>query len=152
MKKLFIAIIAVAFMVSCKSTQGTSQEKTSKKQNASELFIETNKWELASFKGASIEDAGFTLKTPLLVINLSENKVGGNSGCNSFGGEAVVEGNTVTFDKVFSTKMYCNGVPEIEFFELLQQPLQFELKNDVLQFEKNGQVIMTFKLMQDKAE
>ncbi|MBR8538024.1 META domain-containing protein [Carboxylicivirga sediminis] len=152
MKKLFVALMAVAALVSCKSTQGTSQEKASNKQNISELFVEANQWELISFNGQAAKEAGFTLKTPTLVINMAENKAGGNSGCNSFGGEVVIEGNTLTIDKVFSTKMYCDGVPEIEFFQMLQQTLNYTIKGEVLQLEKDGQIIMEFKLKAESAE
>ncbi|WP_439184428.1 META domain-containing protein [Carboxylicivirga taeanensis] len=152
MKKVFLAMMAVALMVSCKSTQSTSQNTTAKQKGASELFIETNQWELTAFQGQTPEEAGFKRKLPLMIINMAEQKVGGNSGCNSFGGEVIIEGDTVTFDKVFSTKMYCDGVPEHEFFQLLQQPLKYTLKGDVLQFEKEGVTLMVFKLKQASEE
>ncbi|MCG8579985.1 MAG: META domain-containing protein [Bacteroidales bacterium] len=147
MKKLIIAIAVFTFMISCKSTQSASKAQTSQQEKTSiENFIEENTWELTSFNGQKPADAGFVDRIPTIVINEAENKTGGNSGCNSFGGEALVDGDTITFSKIFSTKMYCDGVPEHEFFQMLQQPLKFKTKGDMLQFEKDGVVILEFKL------
>lgn len=152
MKKIIVALAAIVFMISCKSTQGTSQNITEEKINASELFIEGNQWELISYKGLTTEGAGFSLKQPILIINMAEQKVGGNSGCNSFGGEAIIESDTITIDKVFSTKMYCDGVPEHEFFQLLQQPLKYTVKGDVLHLEKDGVALLTYQLKPSVSE
>ncbi|MCT4586613.1 MAG: META domain-containing protein [Carboxylicivirga sp.] len=147
MKKLFIGIIALGFMISCKSAQNTSSAQKNTQKTAEEQFVEGNIWQLTKFKGQSLADAGFSQKTPQLIINMAENKTGGNGGCNSFGGEVKVEGKTMAFDKIFSTKMYCDGVPENEFFQILQQPLEFQLDNDLLRLSKDGKVLMEFKLM-----
>jgi len=151
MKKLFVAIVAISIFASCKSTQSVTEKNISeqKKVVVSEQFIESNKWELVSFQDQKPEEVGFTHKTPTLVINLAENKIGGNSGCNSFGGEVIIEGNTIRFDKIFSTKMYCDGVPEHEFFQLLQQPLQYKIEEDVLKLLKDGSDILEFKKVSD---
>ena len=39
---------------------------------------------------------------------------GGNGSCNSFGSNAVVNNNNVSFTHIFSTKMYCEGVQKTE--------------------------------------
>ncbi len=147
MKKIIVAIAAIGLMVSCTSTQSVSQKQSAKQVNANEVFIEGNQWQLTTFKGQSAEEAGFNQRQAILVINMAEQKVGGNSGCNSFGGEVVVEGDIATFSKVFSTKMYCDGVPEHEFFQILQQPLKYTIEGDVLKFEKDGEVLLTYKLV-----
>ncbi|WP_430816638.1 META domain-containing protein [Carboxylicivirga sp. RSCT41] len=147
MKKLIIAIAAFAFMLSCKSTQSASNAQTAKEEKTSiENFVESNTWELTSYKGQTPAEAGFTDRIPTLVINEAKNQVGGNSGCNSFGGEVDIQGDTITLSKIFSTKMYCDGVPEHEFFQMLQQALKFKTKGDLLQFEKDGVLILEFKL------
>lgn len=148
MKKLFIAFAALSIMMSCKTTEkATAKENSVQREVAIEtLFVEANQWELISFNGMQPEEAGFKMRTPVLTINMAEMKAGGNSGCNSFGGKAMVEGNTITFDKVISTKMYCDGVPEVEFFQMIQQPLNYTVKGDVLQFEKDGKVILEYRL------
>lgn len=47
-------------------------------------------------------------------IEFKEGQMGGNVGCNGFGGEYSVEGDTITFGPVVSTMMYCEAVAEQE--------------------------------------
>jgi len=147
MKKIFIVTIAIFALVSCKSTQsvGKGEQSSQEKVSVEQQFVEENKWELISFNGQSPKDVGFVRTIPALIINMAENKIGGNAGCNSFGGAVMVEGNTISFDKIFSTKMYCEGVPEHEFFQMLEQPLQFEIDNNVLKLEQEGKILLEFK-------
>ena len=150
MKTLFIALIAFSLLISCKSTQKTTNNSTTEQmrtQQPSEVFIETNKWELTRFNGQSPAEAGFADRIPNLVINMQEGKAGGFSGCNSFGGKVAVEENKITFSQVFSTKMFCEGIPEPEFFQLLDNTLTYNIANNTLTFEKDGKVVMEFKLI-----
>lgn len=39
----------------------------------------------------------------------ADGKVNGNVGCNGFGGDYTVEGNTITFGQLVSTLMFCEG-------------------------------------------
>ncbi len=149
MKKLFAIVVIFTAITNCKPTQSISNknkpELEQQKLVMTEQFIETNKWELVRYKGQVPSKVGFERKTPVLVINKAENRIGGNSGCNSFGGEVIISDNTIRVDKVISTKMYCDGVPENEFFQMLQQSLQFKVKDNVLKLLKDDSVILEFK-------
>jgi len=152
MKTLFIALIAFPLLISCKSTQNTSKNTSTEQmrtQQASEAFTETNKWELTRFNGQSPAEAGFADRLPNLVINMQESKVGGFSGCNSFGGKVVIDETKITFSQVFSTKMFCEGIPEPEFFQLLDNTLTYSIANNTLTFERDSKVVMEFKLVTD---
>jgi heat shock protein HslJ len=60
--------------------------------------------------------------------------------CNGIGGEYVVKGNQIAFDKMMSTMMYCEGSQEAEYSKMLSQvqsyrvtgtgELMFDLKYD----------------------
>jgi heat shock protein HslJ len=39
----------------------------------------------------------------------ADGKVNGNVGCNGFGGDYTVDGNTITFGQIVSTLMFCEG-------------------------------------------
>ena len=39
----------------------------------------------------------------------ADGKVNGNVGCNGFGGNYTLEGNTITFEDIVSTLMFCEG-------------------------------------------
>lgn len=149
MKTLFILLISIPLLLSCKSTQNAvkkTEHAQVETQEPSELLTESNKWILSEFNGQSPLDAGFSKRLPHLVINLNENKIGGYSGCNSFGGKATVDKNSITFSQIFSTKMFCQGVPESEFFNLLSNTLEYEIANNTLTLRKDGKPLMKFKL------
>ncbi|MCU4157481.1 META domain-containing protein [Carboxylicivirga sp. A043] len=152
MKKLIIAFAAISLMMSCKSAQSTSgtQKIAEQEKTSIENFTENNTWELVSYQGQAPSEVGFVKRIPTLIINENENKIGGNSGCNSFGGQVDIDGDIITFSKIFSTKMFCQGVPEHEYFMLLQQPLKFKTKGDILQFIKDGDVILEFKMRKNE--
>jgi heat shock protein HslJ len=42
-------------------------------------------------------------------IEFKDGQISANVGCNGIGGEYTVDGNQVTFDKVLSTMMFCEG-------------------------------------------
>ena len=42
-------------------------------------------------------------------IKFENGKVSGNLGCNSFGGDYEMKGNTVVFGSIMSTEMYCDA-------------------------------------------
>ncbi|WP_430810937.1 MULTISPECIES: META domain-containing protein [unclassified Carboxylicivirga] len=147
MKKVIFALLAISTMMSCKTQKNTiPATQLTPAQSVSEQFTETNQWELSSFKGQTPAEAGFVAKTPMLVINKAEQKAGGNGGCNSFGAQILIEGDNITFSNVFSTKMYCGGVPENEFFKLLQQKFQYKISGNTLELIKDDVVLLAFTL------
>ncbi len=139
MKYLFLIAISTLIVSSCKSTQKNAR-------SGAELFIEENQWEMVTFKGKSLKEAGFIFRTPIVVINKEKGKIGGNNGCNSFGGNAIVMDKTIEMSMFLSTKMYCEGVPEQEFFDLLEGTVDYTINNNELTFTKDHKIIMIFKL------
>ncbi len=149
MKRFFIIAMVATALISCKSGKGTSQKKVT--QNASQIeassfMIEKNVWELTSFQGKSPEEAGFTDRIPHVVINKEKASMGGNSGCNSFSGGVEVTDYTLKLGLFMSTKMYCDGVPEIEFFKILEGELDYKVEDEKLSLTKDGQPVMEFRL------
>ncbi|NJC96896.1 MAG: hypothetical protein C3F07_09695 [Anaerolineales bacterium] len=65
----------------------------------------------------------------------SEGRMSGNVGCNGFGGEYKVDGDTITFDQVVSTMMFCEGPvgeQELGTLAVLQKSAAFMLEGDTL--------------------
>lgn len=114
--------------------------------DTSQLFIEENQWEMISFQGKSIEEAGFVQTKPFIVINKEKGAIGGNSGCNSYGGNVKMIEKSLEIGAIMSTKMYCDGVPESEFFRLLEGKLSYSIEGNNLKLSKAGEVIMEFQL------
>ena len=65
----------------------------------------------------------------------SDGTLNGNVGCNGFGGDFTVEGDTITFGPIVSTMMFCEGsVGEQEAATLVvfQESASFVLDGDTL--------------------
>ena len=105
----------------------------SQNQFKEEITLDTIKWRLTriyhtdSFLQVSNTKA-------YIHFNTSEGRVNGNGSCNSFGGKATINGNSLRFDNIFSTKMYCTEVQKIEdqFFRQLQLVTGYELEGNKL--------------------
>lgn len=91
-------------------------------------------WSLVSYgppseQVAAVPDVGTSIEFT------DKGEVLGNVGCNGFGGEYEVDGDTFTFGPIVSTLMFCEGpVGEQETVTLsvLQESASFELDGDTL--------------------
>jgi len=142
MKNLFLAALSIFIMTSCKTMQKNTQ-------STSELFTGGNQWEMTSFQGQTVEEAGFNQKTPLITIDKGESKIGGNSGCNSFGGNITIKEDIIDFGPLMSTKRYCDGVPEVEFFQILTGEVSYSINGKTLTLIKDDKPVMVFKLKEN---
>ena len=98
-------------------------------------------WTLTAINGAPIIEG----TEPFLLFD--EDSVGGNSSCNSTGGDYQVSGNKITFDALFSTMMYCmepEGVmdQESDFLSALSRAATFNISGNqlVIQLQDGGQL------------
>ena len=65
-------------------------------------------WELVSYGlPSSLEPAATGVDT--LIQFKSDGTLGGNVGCNGFGGDYKVSGSTIEFDQILATLMFCEG-------------------------------------------
>lgn len=119
MKKLTFIILTLLLMLSACSGNSASLE---------------GEWTLVSYGDSSNPTSA--LPNVETSINFdADNQMGGNVGCNSFGGEYKVNGNQVTFSGIFSTLMFCEGTMDQEtvFLNILsEQTLNFELSGNQL--------------------
>lgn len=85
-------------------------------------------WQLNSFES----DKKVFSWTNEVFLNVEKDKIGGNGGCNSYGGNVAVKSNTIKFSNIFSTKMFCEGSIENQYFAALEKVTNFQLKNSQL--------------------
>jgi len=131
MKKYMIVIISVltllAFLSAC-STQAS---------------LTDTKWQLTSLAGkAPMSDVTVTL-------NFSKDAIGGNDGCNTFGGSYKTAKDSLTFgNDIFSTMMYCTDEIAVQyqaFYESLKQTATYKLTDGSLSLiDANGKVLAEF--------
>ena len=79
-------------------------------------------------------------------LNAEKKSAGGNGGCNSYGSSFSIINNTISFKNIFSTKMYCEGVQQIEdaFFKQLEKANRFEVKEKELILYYDKEVLLEF--------
>src|SRR6188474_1969891 len=71
---------------------------------------------------------------------------GGNGSCNSFGSNFIITGDKVSFKNIFSTKMFCEAVQQIEndFLKRLKNANRFEIKDKTLFLYHDKEKLLEF--------
>ncbi|HET59852.1 MAG TPA: META domain-containing protein [Chloroflexi bacterium] len=100
-------------------------------------------WSLTAINGTPVIEG----TEPYLIFD--ENSVGGNSSCNSTGGNYQVSGNQITFGALVSTMMYCmepEGVMDQEsnFLNALSNAATFNISGNQLVIETQDSGQLTF--------
>ncbi len=89
-------------------------------------------WELVSYGPASAQIPAIPdVETS---IEFKDGQMSGNVGCNGFGGEYTVKGDTIRFGPVMSTMMFCEEIVEQESGSLavFQEETMFVLDGNML--------------------
>ena len=82
-------------------------------------------------------------------IRFDAGQVSGLGGCNQYGGEYQINGNTITVDKLYMTEMACispEGImgQEQDFLQILGNAQRFELTDSQLQIYGSDGEALTF--------
>lgn len=73
------------------------------------------KWTLVSLDGAAVDSAVTT------TLNITDDRIGGNGGCNTYGGNLVYTADSIDISEVFSTMMACDGLSQEQaYFKALE--------------------------------
>ncbi|MGV3684874.1 MAG: META domain-containing protein [Daejeonella sp.] len=82
-----------------------------------------------------------------LKFDEKENKVSGKAACNSFFAEYEMIGQKITFTRVGSTKMYCEGIMDDEnrIISELQKVTRYEVKANALYLYAGDTLALTYK-------
>lgn len=104
-------------------------------------------WTLKTIKGE--EAAGKFGKAdavPTLNFDIAENRVGGKSGCNGYGGSFSLNNDQLIIGQLISTQMACPNLDaEHEYIKALSDTSIVALpSSDVLQISKNGSLLLEF--------
>lgn len=103
--------------------------------------LANTKWTLSEWPGRTMPvSAQATLNFD------ADNKIGGKSFCNTYGGSSRILNGTVKFDQIFSTKMFCSesGDAENKYQADLQTVNGIKMDGGKLVLLKDGQVVMAF--------
>jgi len=128
MKKIMIALLVVLALQACTKDLKLITEKDTK-------------WELSEWPGKTLPTAAKA------TLNISGgNKIGGKSFCNSYGGNAVINGNAIQFSKIFGTKMYCEAVGDAEnkYYADLEKVTAGKVSGNKLYLYKDETLLLVF--------
>lgn len=123
MRYLYLGLFALLFCA-CQNQQviSTTEEKTEIEVNSKVNHLK-GKWELDYLSPVSGKDIKqlYKIQKPYLTF-VDESKVAGNNGCNNIAGEYQVKDRQITFftDQFKSTRMFCEGVDESVFVNMLK--------------------------------
>jgi heat shock protein HslJ len=128
MKKIILLLTAFFAFQSCS-------------QSINPSTISETKWVLSEWTGRTLPT-----KAQATMNFDGDNKIGGKSFCNSYGGAVTINDNAIKFDQIFSTKMYCDEVSEAEnnYLSDLQSVNQAKKNGDKLLLLKDGKLVMVF--------
>ena len=102
-------------------------------------------WSLHSLNGEAISSQNALRKKPALQFDLQNQKVAGNTSCNQLSGQLAVNGDSLSFSKMVTTKMACQQSIESEFMEALQKVSRYKIQNEELLLLNNNDTLMVFR-------
>jgi heat shock protein HslJ len=103
------------------------------------------KWQLKWMSTADISKVDYQGTAPFVTFDTEKMTINGNSGCNNFGGNTELGTNIIKVGMLFSTKKYCEGIPEPEFLRCLENCKKYEVVNSALNlYDASEQLMMTF--------
>ena len=106
--------------------------------------IKGTEWKLETLNGKTV-----TLKSGnYITLNFSGSveKISGTAVCNTYSGEYVKTGNTLTFSGISSTKMMCDdNLNEADYYGMLVSADAYKISEGKLSLTGNGSVIAVFK-------
>ena len=143
MKQLVFICIAILILAgSCKSAKENMQVTTP---------LYNTKWSLKKIYINNKEEVVHT--KAFIRFDKEKGTAGGNGSCNSFGSNAVVSSNEVSFKNIFSTKMYCEQVQQIEnkYLGHLGKITRYEIRATNLLLYNDKELMLEFSAEEEKS-
>jgi heat shock protein HslJ len=134
--KIFVLIALIAF-AAC----GTQNKLTETDLSA----IYGNKWLLRKIHTDGTSQEVST--KAFIKFDKEKGSAGGNGSCNSFGSNFTFDKDSVKFSNIFSTKMYCEEVQQIEnsYFQQLAKVNRLAVKDRTLLMYKDKELLLEFQ-------
>lgn len=138
-----LSVVACFLLLGCKSQ--VAPKEPSKTMEIS--FIGT-KWMLTKLNGDVLNLTETDLEQPFIKLSAKDNGVGGNGGCNSFGGTfSLKEHQQIEFSQMMATMKYCEGSTiENVFMANIQKAVSYTILNDELTLvDEEGHTLASFE-------
>ena len=116
---------------------------SSKKETTNPLIHDI--WMLESINGNAYARATGQELHPTIEVYLSEERFSGNTGCNNINGNVKVEGSTILFSDIVTTKMFCPDVDEVDFLSALGKANNYRIEKMKLYLYDNDYELLVFQ-------
>ena len=136
MKICFIALFILAVSLNTCST------KESAKNDIKRLH---DIWALESIRGEKVVIDETIKNLPVLEIYVENERVHGNTSCNSLNGKVEIEKNRITFSDIITTEMACPGNLEQGFLSALQGVNNYKIEKLRLYLFEDEKELLTFR-------
>ena len=140
-----LAILLVNLLISCiqRETVGTG---------AVVIGIEGPKWRLVEVSDAPMSPQPGE-RRPFITFDATNKQASGFAGCNNFFGSYELDGSSLKFGPVGTTRMFCEGAAgevEMRFMESLEQTRTWELRDSALLLLDGSRVLARFTKVHDE--
>ena len=130
---IFLALITIIYGCTTKEVEGF---------NVNRLH---DIWALESIAGEKITIDETVKNLPMLEIYVEEERVHGNTSCNTIDGKVEIDKNNITFYDIITTEMACPGDLEQKFLSELDKVNNYKIEKLKLYFYEDDQEIMIFQ-------
>lgn len=148
MKSLFYTV-AFLILAACHSFEQAPEEDAESESNPALSQVENDLhdiWALEWMAGINMDSVSFMKGIPTLELNPKDSSIFGHTGCNQLNGRLVLSANSgLRFDKLATTKMFCQGAYEPVFLDNLTKTTRYAREDLKLLFLQDDMVIMRFK-------
>lgn len=135
MRAVYFSYAAAIILLSCSSSKETTQVTTP---------LYNTKWSLKKIYTGNVTQLVET--KAFIRFDKEKGSAGGSGSCNNFGSTLTVQDEEVSFKNIFSTKMYCEAVQQIEtdFLKRLGNANRYEIKDKALFLYHDKEKLLEF--------
>jgi len=102
-------------------------------------------WILDFVEGVDYHPTPDSKNRPIIEIHLEDNKVTGNTGCNSMNGQVKVNGNEILFSDIIATEKFCEKSIESEFLIALGMVNNYKIEKLKLHLYRDNEELLIFQ-------
>ena len=104
-------------------------------------------WILDFVEGVDYNPTPDSKNRPIIEINLKDNKVTGNTSCNSMNGKVKINGNEIFFSDIITTEKYCENSIESDFLIALGMVNKYKIEKLKLNLYRDNDLLLIFQKM-----
>ena len=130
---IFLALITIIYGCSTKETEGFN------------INLLHDIWALESIEGEKIIIDETIKNLPMIEIYVKEERVHGNTSCNTINGKVEIDKKQIAFSDIITTEMACPGDLEQRFLSALHRVNNYKIEKLRLFLFEDEKELLTFR-------